>query len=98
MLEFTILELLFGGSPWEAIEVVACAVFFANLITVCMPNHSDNKYIQFLIDSLNTLSLNILKNANRLCPSRFPDPTKSGQKKTRRREKVIDKRLGGSDA
>ena len=81
MLEFTILELLFGGSPWEAIEVIACAVFFANLVTVCMPNHSDNKYIQFLIDSLNTLSLNILKNANRLCPSRFPDPTKSGQKR-----------------
>ena len=97
MLEFTILELLFGGSPWEAIEVVAVAVFFANLITVCMPNHSDNKYVQFLIDSLNTLSLNILKNANRLCPSRFPDPTVK-KKKSRRSEKGIDKRLGGSDA
>ena len=96
MLELSMLELVFG-SPWEAIEVVAVAVFFANLITVCLPNHSDNKLIQFGIDTLNTLSFNILRNANRLCPHRYPDPS-AKPKKSRRSNKAVDKRLGGSDA
>ena len=94
MFEFYLVEMIFG-SPWEAIEVVAVAVFFANLITVCLPNKSDNKFCQFVIDTLNTLSMNILRNANKLYPKRFSLPK---PKKKKARKKIVDKRLGGSDA
>lgn len=94
MFEFYLIELIFG-SPWEAIEVVAVAVFFANLITVCMPNKSDNKFCQFVIDMLNTLSMNILRNANKMYPKRFPLPKKKAKAKPK---KPVDRRVGGSDA
>ena len=80
MFEFYLIEMIFG-SPWEAIEVVAVAVFFANVITVCTPNRSDNKFCQFLIDTLNAISMNIMQNANRVFPKRFPLPKKKKKKK-----------------
>ena len=94
MFDFYLFGLIFS-SPWETIEVVAVAVFFANVITVTLPNKSDNKYLQFCIDALNTLSMNIMRNANRLYPKRFPLPKKKTKRKTKR---AVDKRLGGSDA
>ena len=97
MFEFYLFEMLFG-SPWEAIEVVAVSVFFANLITVCLPNHSDNKVIQFGIDTLNALSMNILRNANRLYPKHFELPSKKKKVKAKTHVgHVDDRRVGGSE-
>ena len=88
---FLLFELL--ASPWEAIEVVAVAVFFANLITVCLPNKVDNKVGQFLIDKLNALSMNIYRNANRLYPKRYPIPKKKKPQAKRKKPPVV----GGRD-
>ena len=90
MFDLIILELLF--SPWEMVEVVAVAVFFANGITVCLPNKVDNKYGQFVIDVLNTLSMNILQNANRLYPKRFKLPK---QQKKKKKKKSAPPKVGG---
>lgn len=100
---FLIGELL--ASPWEAVEVVAVAVFFANVITVSLPNKSDNKFFQFIIDVLNKLSMNIFRNANRLYPERFPDPFPPKPKKQYQqyqqypqyRKPASPPRVGGSD-
>lgn len=51
---------------WFLTDVVALVVFAANTFTVWLPNHSDNKYLQWVLDFLNALSFNIAKNANRL--------------------------------
>ena len=98
MYEYFFLGLV--ASPWEMVEVVAVAVFFSNLITVCLPNKSDNKFCQFLIDTLNTLSMNIMRNANKMYPKRFPIPRKPRRKKRASSAKaraVGARAVGGSD-
>lgn len=53
-------------SMWELTEVLGMIVFCANTVSVWLPNHSDNRFFQFVLDVLNAASLNIMKNANRL--------------------------------
>ena len=65
MFEF-LFEDLIGVALWELSEVVAMVVFLANTFTIWLPNHSDNKYLQWVLNLLNRLSLNVLRNANRL--------------------------------
>lgn len=60
------LELLIGGLLWELSELIACIVFIANLLTMCLPNHSSNKYVQKVYNFLNRLSLNVYRNTNKL--------------------------------
>ena len=60
------LEDLLSVALWELSEVVAMVVFLANTFTIWLPNHSDNKYLQWVLNLLNRLSLNVLKNANHL--------------------------------
>ena len=83
-------ERLVAIGIWELTEMVGMVVFFANIITIALPNHSRYKPIQVVLDFLNKLSLNILQNANKLHSdlSRGVTPkTKPKRKKTR---------LGGS--
>ena len=97
MLEFLLIgELL--ASPWEAVEVVAVAVFFANLLTCVLPNESSNIYVQFVLDALNKLSFNILRNANSLYPNRFQMPGDYGEEKPKKKKRSTGRSVGGSDA
>lgn len=65
MLQF-ILEDILAYTLIEFTEILAMVVFLSNLVSVWLPNHSKHKPVQFFLDVLNTLSLNIAKNANRL--------------------------------
>ena len=65
MLEF-ILEDIIAYGLWEITEIVAVVVFTSNAISLWLPNHSRYKPIQWCLDILNRLSLNIHRNANRL--------------------------------
>ena len=92
MIDFLLLEMLL--SPWETIEVVAVCVFFANVITVVLPNKVDNKYLQFVVNALNTLSMNIIRNANRLYPERHYDQQLTEKKRSSKQPPKV----GGRDA
>ena len=94
MAEFLLLAMIF--SPWETFEVVSVAVFFANIITVCLPNKVENKYLQLVIDFLNSLSMNIFRNANRLDSKRYPLPPPRSDTKKKKRSKPP--KVGGRDA
>lgn len=63
-------ELLFGVLWWELTEAIAVIVFFANTITSVLPNHSKNKYVQWVYDFLNRLSMNFYRNTNH-CDERY---------------------------
>ena len=65
MIEFILQDILIY-SLWEMTEVVAMVVFIANTVSMWLPNHSRYKPIQWILDVLNKLSLNVAKNANRL--------------------------------
>ena len=65
MLEFILQEIL-AYTLIEVTEILAMIVFLSNLVSIWLPNHSKYKWVQWLLDTLNTLSLNIAKNANRL--------------------------------
>ena len=51
---------------WELTELLAVITFFSNCISIWLPNHSKYPPIQWLLDVLNKLSLNIYKNANQM--------------------------------
>ena len=51
---------------WELTELLAVITFFANCISIWLPNHSKYPLIQWLLDVLNKLSLNIYRNANHM--------------------------------
>ena len=70
MIEFLLQDLALALA-WEQFEVVAVLVFVSNLITVCSPNKVKNKYLQYVINFLNMLSINIHRNANRLYPGKY---------------------------
>lgn len=55
----------------ESFITVSILVFCANIVTMCLPNKSKNKYIQSFLDIANTISMNIFRNANRLNPRRY---------------------------
>ena len=62
----TILEgLAIEAILWELTELLAVVTFFSNCISLWLPNHSKYPPIQWLLDMLNKLSLNIYRNANR---------------------------------
>lgn len=65
MLEF-VLEDVIAYGLWELTEIVAVIVFTSNAISLWLPNHSKYKPVQWVLDVLNRLSLNIYRNANRL--------------------------------
>lgn len=87
MIELLFQDLMFGIA-WESVEIVAVLVFFANIITVCMPNKSKYKPIQYVLDLLNVFAMNILQNANRLYPQRVPSPRKRKAKRDKKPERV----------
>ena len=53
---------------WEPIEAVAVVVFFANVVSIWLPNKSSYRPVQWMLDILNKLSMNILRNVNRHYP------------------------------
>lgn len=61
-----ILQDILVYSLWEMTEVVGMVVFLANTVSMWLPNHSKYPPVQFCLDLLNKLSLNVAKNANRL--------------------------------
>ena len=65
MLEFVLQDIL-AYTLVELTEFTAMVVFLSNVITVALPNHSKYKPVQVVLDVLNTLSLNIARNANKL--------------------------------
>ena len=65
MLEFILQDLL-AYTLIEVTEIMAMVVFLSNVVTMTLPNHSKYKSVQWILDVLNTLSLNIAKNANKL--------------------------------
>ena len=65
MLEYILQDIL-AYTLLELTEIIAMIVFLANLVTITLPNHSKYKSVQWILDTLNTLSLNIARNANKL--------------------------------
>ena len=94
MFEFLVEDLI-GVALWELSEVVAMVVFLANTFTIWLPNHSDNKYLQWVLNLLNRLSLNVLRNANHLQQALEKDAGKSTTKADKD-ERVVIKRRGGA--
>ena len=86
------IDLLFGNllfaASWEMFEVVTVFVFIANFITMCLPNKSKNRYVQWLLDLLNGVAMNIFQNANRMYPGRYRNPAKSSKKGGRPKKSV----------
>ena len=57
----------------SAIDLVtsgALFVFFANVLTIVLPNKSRYPAIQKILDLLNIFAMNIWRNANRIYPQR----------------------------
>lgn len=82
MLEF-LMEEIFVYSFLEVTMGVALAVFIANAITIWLPNKSPYKPVQVVLDVLNKLSLNVLKNVN------HPEDDK--------KDKRFERRFGGGE-
>ena len=77
----------------DTIIWVSVFVFVANVITIVLPNKSRYRFVQRILDMLNIFAMNIMRNANRLYPQRFPSPKK-------RKKKVVEgdddsRRAGG---
>ena len=61
--ELVLLELIETlGAEW--IVAIALVVLFANLLTVWLPNYSENRLVNGFYMIANLLSLNLLKNQN----------------------------------
>ena len=92
------IEMLFGNllvaASWEMFEVVTVFVFIANFITMCLPNKSKNRYIQWVLDLLNGVAMNIFQNANRMYPGRYRAPAKKGG---RAKKSKPPEGIGGSE-
>lgn len=84
---------------WEPLEVVAVVVFFANLISIWLPNKSSYKSIQWFLDAMNKLSMNILRNANRHYPiNDYVRPrSKRAVEEMGQTDPEGDRRYGGRD-
>lgn len=80
-------ELVLGTIAWESFEAVTVLVFFANFVTMCLPNKSKYFVVQKVLDILNFLAMNILSNANRLYPQRVAS-TKKKKKRNKRADRV----------
>lgn len=93
--------LVFGFSIWESVEVAAVTVFFANLVTICLPNKVKDSRLQRLIDFLNLLSMNILRNANRLYRRNVYVSESSASSRRvspkKRRKRVVPPSVAGGD-
>ena len=59
------IEELIAFGVWELTEILAVIVFFSNLLTIFLPNNSRYRPVQWVLDVLNKLSMNIYQNANR---------------------------------
>ena len=66
MFETIFADLAIEAIIWELTELLAVVTLFANFVTIWLPNHSPYPLVQWVLDVLNKLSLNIYKNANRL--------------------------------
>lgn len=93
MEELVLPEFLMLGLAWESFEIIAVMVFFANFVTMVLPNKSKHPWLQVILDSLNFLAMNILSNANRLYPQRFPSSKK--KRKYKRSKRGVDDRVAG---
>ena len=58
----TFLELL--ELSWEVLEIGAMIVLGSTGISALLPNSSKNKFVQFLLDTLNVLAGNVHRNRN----------------------------------
>ena len=107
MLEFILQDLL-AYTLIELTEIIAMIVFLSNIVTMTLPNHSKYKSVQWILDVLNTLSLNIAKNANKLyhvLDHRDEEQKqliiesidKAIAKRERKERRVNNKRVGGSE-
>ena len=82
---------------WEPIEVIAVIVFFANFVSIWLPNKSDYRPVQWVLDILNKLSMNILQNVNRHYPiNDYIRPKPQRPEPTERPDPLADRR-GGRD-
>lgn len=74
---------------WELTELLAVVVFFANGFSMWLPNHSKYPVVQWLLDMLNKLSLNIYRNANRL----HDQLEKSGEKEAYNIDEAVQRAI-----
>lgn len=74
---------------WELLEIGAMVVFGSTGLSAVLPNSSNNKFIQFLLDTLNILAGNVHRNRNEC------DKTFTAKEFSRRRARQ-DRELGAS--
>ena len=95
-----ILEDIIAYGLWEITEIVAVIVFTSNAISLWLPNHSKYKPIQWCLDVLNRLSLNIHRNANRLHHTlereRQPYDIDEAVERVLEKKRIKERRVAGS--
>lgn len=89
-MEFIIKIEQFFVTTYETIEIIAMIVMGSATLTALLPNESDNKFIQFLLDMLNVLGVNVHRNRNE-CDDSF------AVREARHERRAVERKLGGRD-